>query len=131
MGLLDMLVGPMLGSLAGLSDEGHEELVKEVGVLLEKEGDLEGLLLRFEQGGLGDQVASWVSEGPNLPLTAEQVTAILDHGEVQAIAQKLGLPAQEVSEHLALLLPQLVDKLTPEGKIPPWGALGGLLGTLE
>jgi uncharacterized protein YidB (DUF937 family) len=131
MGLLDALVGPMLGSLSGVTDEGHEELVKEVGTLLERVGGLDCLVGLFQQKGLGDLVASWISTGPNLPLSPQQLESVFGSAELQAIAQRLHLPREETSAHLAQLLPQIVDKLTPEGTVPSWGALGGLLGTLE
>jgi len=80
---------------------------------------------------LADQVASWVSTGQNLPISAEQLQSVLGNEQVQAIAQKLGFTPQEVSAHLAELLPQVIDKLTPDGNVPQGGSLAGLLGGLK
>ncbi len=131
MGLLDALAGPLLGPLTGVTDQGHEDLVTEVGQLLEKEGGIDGLVGLFEAKGLGDVVASWIANGPNLPISPEQLEAVLGRAPMQAIAQKLGIDEQEAASHLAMLLPQVVDRLTPEGRVPEFGSLGGLLGTLE
>jgi uncharacterized protein YidB (DUF937 family) len=51
--------------------------------------------------------------------------------QVQALAQKLGFTPQELSGHLAELVPQVIDKLTPAGALPEGGALGGLLSMIK
>jgi uncharacterized protein YidB (DUF937 family) len=133
MGLLDSLAGEMLGPLSGVNDERHNGLMEAIGGLITNQGsdglaDLVGL---FEQKGFGDVVASWVHQGPNLPISARELESVLGTEQIQGIAHKLGLPPEEVSAQMAELLPQVVDKLTPTGTVPEWGALGGLLGTLE
>lgn len=95
-------------------------------------GGLQGLIKSFEEKGLGGVAASWVGTGQNLPISAEQIQSVLGNEQVAAFAQKLGISPQDVSTHLAQLLPQVVDKLTPNGSIPEGGGgleqtLGGLL----
>jgi uncharacterized protein YidB (DUF937 family) len=103
-----------------------------VGNLLNnQQGGLSGLISAFEQNGLGNVVASWVGTGQNLPISAEQLQSVLGNEQVQAIAQKLGFSTQDVSAHLANLLPQVVDKLTPGGTVPEGNAVGGLMGALK
>jgi uncharacterized protein YidB (DUF937 family) len=131
MGLLDALAGPLLGSLSGVTDEGHQDLVEELGSLIERVGGLEGIVGRMERHGLGAVAASWIGNGPNLPISPQQIEAIFGAAEVDAVAQKVRMPATEVASHLSVLLPQVVDHLTPDGSLPEWGAIGGLLGTLE
>lgn len=131
MGLLDALAGPLLGSLSGVTDEGHQDLVEELGSLVERVGGLEGVLGRMERHGLGALAASWIGNGPNLPISPQQLESLFGAGEIQAVAEKVRMPAAEVASHLSVLLPQVVDHLTPDGSVPEFGSFGGLLGTLE
>jgi len=91
---------------------------------------LNGLIKSFEAAGLGAVAQSWVSKGANLPVSAEQIQAVLSSGAVAAFAQKLGVDPQAAAGHLAQLLPQVVDHLTPNGEVPS-GALGALEGLLD
>ena len=133
MGLLDSIAGQVLGSMSSSGDGRHAGLIEAIGGLVgnQQTGGLTGLISLFEQKGLGGVVASWVGTGQNLPISAEQLQSVLGNAQVQAIAQKLGFSPQEVSGHLAELLPQVVDKLTPNGTVPDGGALNSLLGMLK
>jgi uncharacterized protein YidB (DUF937 family) len=73
---------------------------------------------------------SWVSTGKNLPISADQIQQALGSGQLGAIAEKLGMSQGDASAKLAELLPDVVDKLTPNGQIPDAGGLGDLLGSL-
>ena len=130
MGLFDSLAGQVLGSLSGASGSPHAGLLEAIGGLVSQHGGLAGLVGSFERSGLGHIAASWVGTGANLPITAEQLQSVLGSGQLGAIATSLGLTPQEVSGHLAQLLPQVVDKLTPQGSLPEASALSGLLGAL-
>lgn len=79
MGLLDQLAGQVLGSLAGGAQGGGQSpLIQLVLNLIQNsEGGLGGLLSKFNQAGLGDQVASWVGTGQNLPVSADQLGQVL------------------------------------------------------
>jgi uncharacterized protein YidB (DUF937 family) len=79
------------------------------------------LVQSFQQGGLGDIVNSWVSTGQNLPVSAEQLQSVLGGGRLQDIAAQLGVSPEQAAGSLADLLPQVVDKLTPNGRIPEGG----------
>ncbi len=134
MGLLDSIAGQVLGSLGngGASNAAPGGLMDVVGGLLNNHpGGISGLITTFEQNGLGHIVASWVGTGQNLPISADQLQSVLGNEQVQAIAQKLGLSTQDISSHLANLLPQVVDQVTPGGTVPEGNALGGLLGALK
>jgi uncharacterized protein YidB (DUF937 family) len=133
MGILDSLAGEMLSQFSGSNHP--EGMLDAVTTMLNdpKTGGLQGLVTMFEQGGMGGVIASWVGTGANQSISAEQIQAVLGSEQVQAIASRLGLNTQDVAGHLAQLLPQVVDKLTPGGSIPDAGgglgaALGGLLG---
>ncbi len=88
-------------------------------------GGLGGLVSQFEQAGLGHVVSSWVGHGENLPISADQLSQVLGGGALGQIAQQVGLSHGETADQLSQLLPQLVDKLTPEGTLPsPEAGLG-------
>jgi uncharacterized protein YidB (DUF937 family) len=72
----------------------------------------------LRQLGLDDVVSSWISTGENKPISSEQVQNALGEGQINQMAQNMGVSRQEVSTGLAGLLPQLIDKLTPDGKLP-------------
>lgn len=111
MGLFDS----MLGSLGG----GQGGLVEMVGGMIAKQpGGLAGLVRAFEAQGLGATIASWIGTGANLPISAEQIKAVLGDERLQEIAGKIGLPAGLITSQLATLMPQAVDQMTPEGKLP-------------
>jgi uncharacterized protein YidB (DUF937 family) len=81
-------------------------------------GGLLGLVNTLRQLGLNDVVSSWISTGENKPISPEQVQNALGEGQINQMAQNMGVSRQEVSTGLAGLLPQLIDKLTPDGKLP-------------
>lgn len=100
-------------------------------------GGLSGLIASFQQGGLGEIVASWIGKGQNLPVSADQLGRVLDPGVVDELAAKTGQDAGSVLGSLSALLPQLVDKATPDGAVQPGqgfnpadllGSLSGLFG---
>lgn len=108
MGLLDGVLGGVVGAaMTGIINH-----------VLEQNGGVQGIVNQFEQKGFGPTVRSWVGTGPNQPITAEQIHQVLGSGAMQALAQKAGLSAPELSAKLAELLPQAIDKLTPAGTIP-------------
>ncbi len=82
-----------------------------------KFGSLQGLVDQLRQGGLEQQVQSWLGNGSNLPVTADQLRAVLSDEHVQQLAQQLGVPADKVLDALAQYLPQTVDQASPNGKI--------------
>jgi uncharacterized protein YidB (DUF937 family) len=109
MGLLDGILGGVIGAEA-LS------LVKDY---IEKHGGIQGVVNEFEKTGYGQQVKSWIGNGPNLPITAEQVQQVLGSDKVKELGAKFGLPVDKVSDLLAQYLPAAIDKATPEGEVPP------------
>jgi uncharacterized protein YidB (DUF937 family) len=93
-------------------------------------GGLHGLVERFEEVGLGHLIHSWIASGPNLPIDAEQVEAVLGEGHLQQIAEETRLSQNEAAEQLGDMLPDLVDSLTPSGHIPQ-GGLGNMSALLD
>jgi uncharacterized protein YidB (DUF937 family) len=111
MGMLDGVHG-VLGGVVGA------EALSLVKGYLEKHGGIQGVVADFERNGLGPQVKSWVSSGPNSPITAAQVQQVMGLVNLKDLANKFGIPADKVSELLAKYIPAAVDKLTPDGKLP-------------
>jgi uncharacterized protein YidB (DUF937 family) len=92
---------------------------------------LAGLVSQFQQGGLGEIVASWVSTGANLPVSADQIGQVLGGDGLGRFAQTLGIDPQQAAGQLAHWLPQVVDGLTPDGQLPDGAPnLAGLLPQL-
>ena len=108
MGMFDGLIGGIVG--AGM--------VSVVSGILEKHGGLQGVVSEFEKNGLGPTVNSWVGTGTNQPISADQVHSVVGPELLQQLAEKSGLSVQELAQKLAQVLPQAVDKLTPNGVIP-------------
>jgi uncharacterized protein YidB (DUF937 family) len=78
---------------------------------------LQGLTQKLAQGGLGQQVESWIGHGDNRPVSGQQITQALGENQVQQVASQVGASPQEVSDQLAKDLPQYVDKATPDGQM--------------
>jgi uncharacterized protein YidB (DUF937 family) len=110
MGLMEML-----GAVTGKAPKGG--LGESIGGLLEG-GGLGGLLGTLQEKGLGDVGDSWVSKGKNLPISPEQLEDVLGNEHVKAIAGKLGIAPEKAASQLAKYLPQVIDRLTPDGKVP-------------
>src|SRR5262245_24039708 len=108
MGLFDGLLGGIVG--AGM--------VSVVNGVLEQHGGLQGVVNAFEKNGLGPTVQSWVSTGPNQTISPDDVHKVIGTDLLQQLAAKSGLSVQELSQRLAQVLPEAVDKLTPNGAIP-------------
>lgn len=124
--LLNMVIG-MLGQ-GGAAGGGSGGLAGGLGGI----GGLIGLVEKFHQGGLGDIASSWVGNGQNLPVTADQLSHVLGSDTVVAMASKLGMDHGDLLSQLSHMLPQVVDKLTPGGQLPQagGGGLGDLAGML-
>src|SRR5882757_6494139 len=107
MGMLDGLLGGIVG--AGM--------VSVVNGIIEKHGGLQGVVSEFEKNGLGSTVKSWVGTGPNQPISPDDVHRVLGADLLQQLSAKSGLSVQDLTQKLSQVLPQAVDKLTPDGTI--------------
>jgi len=124
MGLFDSLAGSMLGKLGG-----EKGAIAQVAVdLFNQNGGLPGVLEKFKAAGFTDEVTSWVGKGANLQISAEQITQVLGSSTIQTAANKLGISADEISTKIAEYLPQVVDRMTPNGEVGKDS--GNLLATL-
>lgn len=91
---------------------------------------LGGLLRQFESAGLGEQARSWVSPGQNQPLPADALGRVFGQDGLATIARMAGLSESETTTGLAQLLPEIIDRATPEGRVPDDDQLAGSLQDL-
>ena len=105
-GLGDLLKGPLGGILAGAS----------AGSVVN--GGLGDLLNQFRKAGHGDAAGSWVGNGPNRPVSPADLTKVLDAEQINTLMSQSGLSRDELLAGLSDQLPRLVDRLTPNGRMP-------------
>ena len=115
MGILDSLLGSLMG---GSGAQGQSPLLTAALQIIQQNGGLPGIISKFQQGGYGQQMGSWVSTGANMPISGNQLQEVLGSGSIGQIAQQLGLSHGDASSGLAQVLPQLIDGMTPKGHVP-------------
>jgi uncharacterized protein YidB (DUF937 family) len=127
------LLSGLVGEISGANPNQAAVMQGVMGLLNSPEiGGVPGLVQKFQQSGMEAHVASWISSGTNLPITADQIQQVLGSAAVQKFASGAGISTDEASNHLASLLPSIVDHLTPNGTVPPSGSLLELgLGLLK
>ena len=130
MSLFNDLARTALGALSGNQSAGNQPpgnpLPQLIGELITNHSSgngLAGLLQQLAQGGLGAQTSSWINPGENQPVSGDQLHHALGSEQVAALAQKVGLPPDQITGLLAQVLPQIIDHLTPHGQIPEGGGL--------
>lgn len=120
MSIFDQLSGVLGGAQ---SETGSSAMISGVMSLLNNHpGGLPGLAQSFEQNGLGHLISSWISTGENLPISADQIKSVLGNEHVDAFAAQAGISPDVASSHLAELLPNVINKLSPDGKLPESGS---------
>jgi uncharacterized protein YidB (DUF937 family) len=91
-------------------------------------GGLGGLLKQFQQNGFGEEINSWVGTGQNKPVAANEVSNALGPDIINALSQRTGLPKDQILVVLSQVLPNTVDQLTPEGRLPTQQEISRLMG---
>lgn len=137
MGMLDALVKnpQMIGDLAKFAKD-NPQVAKAAMSLLGSSGGsgsgsgggLGSVLGALQSKGLGDVVSSWVGTGANKSISPEQVQSALGQEKLSQFAQQAGVSGGEASAALAGMLPGLVDKLSPDGKLPDAKGIEGMIG---
>ncbi len=113
MSLIDSLMG--LFKSSGMQDS----LVKNLGTMMaDGKINISGLKDQADKAGLGDIFDSWVGTGENKPITADQVKSMATEGGLERLAADSGISVDEAAEELSKVLPEVVDKVTPDGVIP-------------
>jgi uncharacterized protein YidB (DUF937 family) len=117
-GLLSGGLGGLLGGLMGGTGGDTRTMPNQDQAHAAMSGGLDELLQRFQQSGYGDIVNSWIGTGSNRPVAPEQLNQALSPETVDELSQQTGVPRHEVLSELSQALPTMVDRLTPEGRIP-------------
>lgn len=126
----DTSLSDLLASI-GKGSDAHPGLMNELAGMLQGKDGLAGLVEQFKQSGLGELIQSWISTGNNQPITGEQIRQALGSDKVQSMAAQLGISPDMLSSQLSKTLPQLVDRLTPDGETPAGGLLDQGLSMLR
>lgn len=139
MGLLDGLIGQVLGSVlsgnqredplgsvlggptGGSQAQSGNLLLQVLLSLLQQNGGLEGVLGKFRQGGLGQQADSWVGTGQNMNISPSDLQQIFGASTLRDLASQLGMPEEQAGSTMAQVLPELINRLTPQGQVPANG----------
>jgi uncharacterized protein YidB (DUF937 family) len=93
-------------------------------------GGLGALIEAFQRNGMGAQMDSWIGTGQNAKISGDQLEQALGGDLLGGIAQQLGMSRGEASSGLADVLPQLIDRLTPQGQVPE-GGFGDVASIME
>ena len=133
MGLLDSVLGglpngsggsasPMGGVFSGLLGGGQQG-----GMGMGKQGamggGLSGLISQFEGAGLGHITQSWVGNGPNQPVSPQQLQSVFGEQQVQGMASQAGMAPNDFLSQLSQHLPNAVHGMTPNGQLPDEGTV--------
>jgi uncharacterized protein YidB (DUF937 family) len=124
MGLLD-IAGAVLGNKLSGGGGGVAQIAME---MFNQNGGLGGILAKLQENGLAAEAASWVAKGQNLPVNADQIASALGNDTIAAMAAKFGIDPTTLSAQIAEHLPNVVDKMTPEGEVN--ADSGSLLSTV-
>ncbi len=108
-------MGGVLGSLLGGGQSG--------GMGASMGGGLGGLMSQFQQGSLGHIAQSWVGNGPNQPVSPEQLHGVLGADQVQSMASQAGMQPNDFLSQLSQHLPDAVHGMTPNGRLPDDGTM--------
>jgi len=130
MGLLDGLLGGLMGGgmpdarrqdggAGGMGGMGTAAIIAIVLQLLQRNGGIGGLLQKMQQSGPGPQGQSWIGTGQNQSISPDMLSQIFGQGQMQDIARQLGVSHDEAASSVAQVLPDVVDRMTPAGSIPP------------
>src|SRR5262245_227914 len=103
-------LGGMLGPLGGLPGGGAAGSVLS--------GGLNDLLKQFQQGGQNDVVQSWIGTGPNKSISPDVLSKVLSPDQIRTLSAHTGMSSDQLISMLSKQLPELVNQLTPNGRIP-------------
>ena len=93
-------------------------------------GGLGDLLDQVRRSGFGEQADSWVARGPNKPIPPDAMTQIFGRDGLEQISQQAGISEDEATRGLSELLPEMVDRVTPDGSVPDGDALANSVDDL-
>ncbi|CDL87302.1 YidB family protein [Xenorhabdus cabanillasii] len=104
--------------IANILSRGKNQQIQHMVDWVEGQGGISGLIEKFSQQGLDGTIHSWISTGENTPIHADQISSIFGSSTIQGLAEKMGIDPDEASSLISQHLPNLIDKVTPNGEIP-------------
>jgi uncharacterized protein YidB (DUF937 family) len=81
-------------------------------------GGLNDLLKQFQQSGQGDVAKTWVATGPNNAISSDDLAKALGGDQISTLMAHTGLSRQDLLAGLSQQLPEVVNQLTPDGRLP-------------
>ena len=117
MGMLDSILDSVERH-PQITPEQHSTLLQSAMEMLGKGSKLSGIVSNAESQGLGGVVGSWIGQDSNQAIAPQQVPGVLGQEQVDALAQRVGISPAIANAALSRLLPVIVDKLTPHGRLP-------------
>ena len=113
----------------------QNDLMSIIMSIIGGQGGINNLISQFAAKGLGDVINSWIGTGKNLPISGDQLQSVFGKDKISQLADKVGMDNNTFTSQLSNLLPQVIDNLTPGGKVPEgdimskgMDLLGGLMG---
>jgi uncharacterized protein YidB (DUF937 family) len=79
---------------------------------------LRQLVEQFQQGGYADIIRSWIGTGPNQAIEPHQQGQALGPAKVSEMSEQTGLSQAAILQQLARMLPTVIDRLSPQGRLP-------------
>lgn len=131
MGLLDGVLGQVVSKVGG-NDQMLKMAQAAIGMIGGAAGGsggggggsaLQGLVEKLQAGGLGDAAKSWIGTGDNADVSPDELRQAIGEDEIGKVAAEAGVSNDEAAHGLAALLPQIIDKVTPDGLVPDADAL--------
>ncbi len=135
MGMLDALIEnpELVGNVAKFAADNPEIAKAAMSFLSSGEGSGGGLgeiVGALQSGGLADKVSSWLGSGENVAVSADELSSALGADKISGFAESAGISGSEAGALLAGMLPGIIDKLSPDGKLPDTSGLDGMLDGL-
>ena len=116
MSILDMIMGAA-EQHPEVNAEQHASLVQKVMQMVGSQAGMTGLLQNAQSQGLGNVVQSWIGNGSNQPIDPNQVQGLLGEDRINQLASRIGVSPAIASAAISRVLPVVIDKLTPQGKL--------------
>lgn len=85
-----------------------------------KSDGIDGVMRKFKEGGLEETLKSWIGTGANRSISADQLRNVLGPERISQLASRAGVPEERVADVLKDVLPDAVDRATPDGEIEPF-----------
>jgi len=104
-----------LGKLGGQS--GQQGGLDQIQNLFGSNG-MQGVVSQLTNAGMGQHVQSWIGTGANRAVSGQQIQQAMDPAALQRASQQTGMSPDQISDHVAQALPQIIDQATPNGQLP-------------